>query len=64
MGIEGRWREPRLGVADVPPLLGRSERGVSRSLRNCALFMMDWGEGVVNEASGMSARHRENGQGK
>jgi hypothetical protein len=63
MGIEERWREPRLGVADVPPLLGRSERGVSRSLRNCALFMMDGG-GVVNEVSGMSARHRENGQGR
>lgn len=40
MGIEERWREPRRGVAVVPFWEGVEERGVSRSLRNWALFML------------------------
>lgn len=53
MGIEERWREPRRGVAVAPFCEGvRSERGVSRSLRNWALFMLypQWNlRGVVVE---------------
>lgn len=63
MGIEERWREPRRGVAEVVPFAGgaRSERGVSRSLRNWALFMfgVEAGAGVTSSRLGKFGAVRE-----